>query len=558
MKRNTILKLSLLVMVLTHFGCKKILDERPKSQLTAAFFLTPQGLQSGLDAAYGGNRYIYGSENFFTLTVGGTDEFTAGSDAGSNGDLFRYNSSFNSSSGPVSAIWRYCYTYINSCNAVIDYAQKVSGLSVAAQSQATAEAKFLRANYYFMLIQLYGDVTLNDHYQSEPATSATRTPIADVYKFIIQDLEDAINVLPASPKLSSVLPGKATKAAAMHLLAKVYLTRAGSVVKQAEDYKNSYTIATDLINNVAPANGLALLQDFGSVYAEGNEASSEVLWTVQHTSTLAYNGTTGYVDGDNALCHFFIPKYDLQPGMQRDLAGGRSFTRVMPTHWLTDVLFQERVNDKRYDKTFKTVWISNNAATIPKVSGVPKYAVGDTAIWMPGYEVSAAYVAAKRFQVIPPSKYSNSLFPSLTKYYDTKRADRQFPSIRPIIVYRLAETYLIATEALFMDGRVTDALPYINAVRERAAYPSANPKVMDVQASSLSIDFILDERAKELCGEQMRWFDLVRTNKLLERVRLYNPDAAQNIQAKHVLRPIPQSQIDATSTGVKYPQNTGW
>ncbi|HET7896430.1 MAG TPA: RagB/SusD family nutrient uptake outer membrane protein, partial [Flavisolibacter sp.] len=81
---------------------------------------------------------------------------------------------------------------------------------------------------------------------------------------------------------------------------------------------------------------------------------------------------------------------------------------------------------------------------------------------------------------------------------------------------------------------------------------------MDVQASDLSIDFILDERSRELCGEMVRWWDLVRTDKLLERVRLHNPEAAPNIQQKHVLRPIPQAQIDAVTTGEPYPQNPGW
>jgi hypothetical protein len=143
----------------------------------------------------------------------------------------------------------------------------------------------------------------------------------------------------------------------------------------------------------------------------------------------------------------------------------------------------------------------------------------------------------------------------MMKYFDTKRADLNSPSIRPVIVYRLAETYLIAAEAAFMLGKTTDAVSFINTIRERAAdLNTAN----NIQASDLSIDFILDERSRELCGENMRWWDLVRTNKLLERVRLHNPEARPNIQQKHVLRPIPQAQLDATTTGEPYPQNPGW
>ena len=81
---------------------------------------------------------------------------------------------------------------------------------------------------------------------------------------------------------------------------------------------------------------------------------------------------------------------------------------------------------------------------------------------------------------------------------------------------------------------------------------------MDITTANLSLDFILDERSRELTGENMRWLDLVRTNKLLERVRLHNKEASPNIQSKHILRPIPQAQIDAVTTGTPYPQNPGW
>jgi hypothetical protein len=117
---------------------------------------------------------------------------------------------------------------------------------------------------------------------------------------------------------------------------------------------------------------------------------------------------------------------------------------------------------------------------------------------------------------------------------------------------------LIAAEAAFMLGNTTDAVRYINIIRERAAYPTGNAAAMDITAADLSLDFILDERSRELCGEMVRWWDLVRTSKLLERVRLHNKEAAPNIVNKHILRPIPQSQIDAVTTGPAYPQNPGW
>jgi hypothetical protein len=547
-------------------GCNKKLEENPDSILVPSFFKTNQGFQSGLDAAYAGMRNFWGAQDWFTVTVIGTDEFQRGVDGNSDINLYSYTSTH----GTTTNLWKTAYIFINTCNGVIDNVDNVS-LPAAQKNEMVAEAKFLRANYYFILVQLWADVTLNKHFISDASTSAKRDPLADTYDFIVQDLKDAIAGLPAGPNSSGVLPGKATAAAAKHVLAKVYLTRAGSAVKKSDDYQNAYNTAVDLINTSASL-GLNLLPDFANVFAEGNEGNSEVLWNVQHTANLAYNGpnnsgVTNY-SADNVLNHMWVGQYEKRPGMVRSTLYGRPYIRCIPTRWLTDTAFKERVNDTRYSKTFQTVWYANRPDyptgypvwTSPLPAGAPadavvgqtKFKLGDTAIYMPGVDVSDAKIAATRYLLIPPRKYDNTLSATLTKYFDTKRADQNSPSIRPVIAYRLAETYLIAAEAAFRIGNTADAVKYINAVRERAAYPTGNAAAMDITAANLSIDFILDERTRELCGEMVRWLDLVRTGKLLERVRMHNKEAAANIIDKHVLRPIPQAQIDATTTGDPY------
>ncbi len=547
-------------------GCSKKLIEEPRSILTPAFLSTTQGFQQGLDAAYAGTRLIWGNQDYFTVTVIGTDEFKRGIDG--NSDINNYSSGYTSSTGVVNANWRNAYIFINACNGVIDNAPNVA-LPEDTKKRMVAEAKFLRANYYFLLVQFFADVTLNKNFQTEPVTSAKRDPLADVYNFIVQDLKDAIADLHQGA-IKDVLPGKATKAAATHVLAKVYLTRAGSSAAQPTDYQDAYTTAKDLIDNSA-AYGLALLQDFGKIYEEGNETNNEVIWAVQHTSNLAFNGPNNSgvsnFSADNVLNHMWVPQYEKQPGMVRTTQYGRPYIRCTPTRWLTDTAFADKINDSRYGKTFQTVWYANNpdpggypkwsdplppGAPANAVPGQPRFAFGDTAIYMPGSNVSDAQIKASPYLLIPPRKYSNALSPAMFKYFDTKRANLNFPSIRPVIAYRLGETYLIAAEAAFMTGKLPEAVSYINAIRERAAYPSGDPAAMLITEADLSIDFILTERSRELCGELVRWLDLVRTGKLIERVTAHNPEAAPNILPKHVLRPIPQAQLDAVTTDEPY------
>lgn len=103
-----------------------------------------------------------------------------------------------------------------------------------------------------------------------------------------------------------------------------------------------------------------------------------------------------------------------------------------------------------------------------------------------------------------------------------------------------------------MAGNTGEAVNYFNEVRKRASRPGYD---LSIEASALTIDVILDERGRELAGEMHRWFDLVRTGKALERIRAYSA-AGQNIQPYHLLRPIPQSQIDRLT--VPFPQNPNY
>lgn len=155
----------------------------------------------------------------------------------------------------------------------------------------------------------------------------------------------------------------------------------------------------------------------------------------------------------------------------------------------------------------------------------------------------------------------SGMCPMIWKFYDPNSSypsnNTSYTSTKDIFLFRLADTYLLAAEAYYKLGDSQKAADRINKVRERAAL-EGHVKDMDIEASDVNIDFILDERAREMAGEYNRWMDLKRTGKLIERTLKYNNLAAKiNKMDEHiVVRPIPQSVIDQTTGNFK--QNTGY
>src|SRR5215217_9535477 len=116
-------------------SCNKKLIEEPRSTLTPDALNSAQGVQMALDAAYAGTRLFWGNQDYFTITVIGTDEFQRGVDG--NSDINTYSSSYTPSHGTVNANWRNAYTFINSCNAVIDNVVNVESIAKATKDRMT-------------------------------------------------------------------------------------------------------------------------------------------------------------------------------------------------------------------------------------------------------------------------------------------------------------------------------------------------------------------------------------------------------------------------------------
>ncbi len=553
-------------MALNIQSCDKFLEEKLVSDVAGStYYTTAAGLEDAVDATYSFLKWVYSNERAYTLTVFGTDTYTNGAD-GNHKSFNYYDNGLNSSNDVMREMWQNLYRGINSANAVINRSQAITDITPASLNIRLAEVRFLRALYYFNLVRQWGDVHLTLEETIGAVVEANKTSQATIYeKAIIPDLEFAIANLPATQSNY----GRATKPAAEHLLGLALLTRGYQSFAKSDDFSR----AEQYFGNVITGYNFSLVSDMVRLWDQSNTRNSEIVFAVQYSVDPILNGGEG-----NRGHLYFLMEYDIQPGMIRDIANGRPFKRFRPTDYLLNLWSADRDNDKRYQDTYKHVWISNNATSIPKwtqanvdagaknkdgspaVVGQNRYAVGDTAIYIPGPGRDAKWTATKklqtRYRVYTRNEYSERIFAHISKFIDPRRPAIQWEQgSRDWFVMRLGDTYLLRAEARFKQGNTAGAASDINVVRTRAAFPGKAAN-MQITAASVTMDFILDERARELDAEQCRWYDLTRTGTLVSRVKLHNPLAAANIAAHHVRRPIPQIQIDRTLGG--YVQNCGY
>jgi hypothetical protein len=552
-------------------SCEDFLKETMVSDVSSSsFYVTEDGLQKALSSSYAYLKDQYfGHQAGMYLTLYGTDIYSMGA-TGDYTDLDQYL--FDSQNGYMRDLWVSMYRAVNQCNAVVGRAGESNNIDEAVKTEYVAEARFLRALYYFILVRQWGDVHLTLEETLGVETEANRTSRTEIYeKAIIPDLEYAVAGLPARQSEY----GRATKGAAQFLLSKVYLHR-GWLSGSGSDFQQALTLIESVINS----GSYSLLPDYASLFELGNEANGEVIWSVQNTLDPITNGNGSWAH------MFFLGLYDQGvPGMQRTLQYGRPWRRFNPTVYTLSLW--DRQYDARYYKSFQHVWFANNSANL-----LPGQQVGDTSLFYPGVNTGEKYYMADEngnrlektlteswvaerhnilFQIYTPAERNGeagtgydvgSMFPTLYKFLDPRRtAVNTAEGTRDWVVMRLGEAYLIAAEAYFKTGNNGKAAEMLNMIRRRGAWPGFEDQ-MNISASDVTLELILDERARELLGEDERWYDLTRTGTLVDRVKKYHfPTnglnyAETHIQEKHVLRPIPQDQIDKCTN--EYPQNPGY
>lgn len=532
-------------------SCDDYLEEELVTDVSAAsYYTTKKGLDDAVTATYSYLKPFYGQEIGFTMTVFGTDTYTNGADGGHKFFNF-YDTSLNSAANFARDAWATWYRGINQANGVINRSSDVE-MDETEKAVWIAEVRFLRALYYFNVVTTFGDAHISLEETTDIEVEANKTSQAEIYaQAIIPDLEAAIAGLPDEQSDY----GRATKPAAEFLLGKALLARSYTDFADGNDAARAETLFSSVIDNY----GFSLLDNFASLFDIANQENSEMVFVVPNSKSQVDSG----IDDFGHRGHlYFLQEYDVRRGMTRDITNGRPWKRFRPTDFT--LTLWDREIDIRYDASFKHVWFANKeepaSEATPEEPARAALAVGDTAIYIPGPGRNDLWPQSRQdtkpYIVITQDEYSERLFPSMNKWIDPTRPDRQkTQGQRDFILMRLADAYLLRAEAKLQQNDAAGAADDINVIRERAALPGQEATIQ-VTAADVDLDFLLDERARELIGEGHRWWDLVRTNKLVERVRLHNPFAAPNIQEYHTVRPIPQNQIDRTLGG--YPQNPGY
>ena len=511
-------------VLVTASSCKKFLEEKPESFVTAESF--PKNDAEAIAAVtavysllnYGGNAVQTPYNTLFNtgLSFMADDEFP-GPGATQPDVRSMANNLHTSTNLRVYELWQQHYAAIRKANLAIDAIPTIS-MDDKLKKRLVGEAKFLRALWYFNVVRLWGDVPLVLH-PVNGVTSADfkvgETPAADVYLQIEKDLKEAAVDLPNNYTAPEV--GRATKGAALALLSKVYLTKASLPLNLTQHYKDAVDYAEQAISPAdggSGAFGYALQQDYSRVFLPAFKNNSEHIFAAQFRSGTS---STYLTQGNNQNPRSIRTQV---PGLAGSYADQIWFYTVDdPTKpggkdKFFSVFKLYKPNDKRRDVTFVTSYKSPQNGRLygglndPNING---------------------------------SKLDS--IPYFNKTWDPA-ATPTSESAANVSIIRYAELLLIHAEAENeLNGPTAKAYKSYNLVRNRAGLANLTEGLSKDQfRDSLYLD-----RRLELVFEYQRWFDLVRQKDASGQsifVKSLHAAGKLNAREAHRLHPIPQSELD--------------
>ena len=477
------------------FGCSKFLElDPPYTQDAENFFQNESDYLRALTGAYDLLQGIYVS--FWIGEIASDNTIAGGESVTDTEGLHQIeNMTHGAVNMELRSLMRYNYCGIARCNFLLE--PKDNEIDFPSKSVIYAEAKFLRAFYYFELVKVFGDIPLivDKRIGGKEVLETVRTPSSEVYAQIEKDLNEAISVLSFKSESSHPgIQGRVDKGAALALLGKVYL------------FQQKWNLSSQTLDVVISSGNYSLSSDYSTLFLEANENNSETVFDVEFSSGQGGDyGCLICLEGNVTVGFQGIRSYDGPV-----YGDGNSYN--LPTQDLYDFF---EYQDPRREATCLNIdeFIANNSPGTTYTQG----GGGHTGFYNNKYIKSA-------------SEMSNLGDNDLTSGVNYR-------------VIRYSDVLLMAAEALNQSGDDVTALTYLNLVRSRVGLFSK------ASSGTALYEDILKERRSELSCEGHRFFDLVRTGKAANEITNF-------ITGKHELFPIPQDEIDLA--GGNWSQNPGY
>jgi len=544
--------ITVILLVVFLFGCEINLDEKPPHLITTeSLYSNLAGFETGLNGAYSRIRKEFDApidfnRNMFTC---GTDNLTGNWTQGLSTTFASWDDLSNPQNIYYDQVFAWLYNLINATNTIINQADSRTDVDWVGGSltpegnknRVIAEAKAVRAWAYRNLTYCWGDVPLNlkESLGSTIKTDWERTPVAEVRRQIISDLLFAEKYVPVEP----VIQGRLTKGAVQHYLAEMYL-----VLNKPDSalYWTDKVISTPQYKLITGRYGVKKNQPgvpFMDMFCNGNrnreEGNTEALWVWQFEFETIGGGSDPSTRANHQGRFMDIKIGSVVPLQITFERGGRGKAYTAPTKWAIEIY--EPQDDRGSNYAMRKWFILKDAAgnaPYPADKLPVNYHYGDTIKLNWSVDLTKA-------------TWQRADWPYSRKVEGTNPDNvTQSPNFDDYIALRLADTYLLKAEAQFKLGRPDDAAATINIIRARS-------KASPVTGAKINIDYILDERSRELFLEEDRRFTLLRTGKWFERTKAFNHFGGEKIALRDTLFPIPQSVIDANLTKLM-PQNPGW
>jgi hypothetical protein len=523
----------------------EFLEETPRDFFTADnAYLEPVGFEFAVVNLHKNARDIYteadGTNHHVLLGLG--SDFAGFGENFVSGPRMNYEA-LSSSDGLATGIWRQMYEIIKNANVIIDRSENpdIQWETDTQKDEYVAEAKFFRAYAYRILVQLYGGVPIIRNEIGVATNDLSRDSKEEVYAFIEEDLLAAIEDL---PEVTEVLPGRIAQAAAYHLLAEIYVA--------TEQWQKAINAASEVINNpnyeLMKSRFGSRASETGDVYWDlfriGNQnrtsGNMETIWAIQ-----AEFQTPGGGDETGARGFTLERAWGSRYHSLKDPNGANGFEvgdqYGRPVGWctLTDYLAYD-IWDIDQDGVYDTDMRNSS-------NNIHRYERGDFVYNNPNSEFFGQVAELETVESQAPRYWFPYFMKNTTPNNHPGGIVNTGRIWRDQYLMRLAETYLLRAEAHLGNGDQPSAAADINVIRDRS---NATP----VASGDVDINFILDERARELAMEEFRTLTLQRLELQYERTRDLNIWAGPTIAPHNNLWPIPQREIDL-NTGAELTQN---